>query len=165
MKKNLFLLIVLTLSLACLSGCDDRLTESPSETVQQAEDTVINSGHDELPAIDENGTYSSKDEVALYIHVYGKLPRNYITKKEATAKGWNSGKNTVAEILPGMSIGGDSFGNYEKLLPIASERVYKECDIDYVEGGRNAKRIVYSNDGLIFYTEDHYVTFEQLYTP
>ena len=113
-------------------------------------------------SIEENGYYSSKNEVAFYLHTYGHLPSNYITKDEASELGWSKG-NTLDKVAPGMSIGGDKFGNREGILPKQSGRQYYECDIDYEKGGRNAKRIVYSNDGLIFYTEDHYETFEQLY--
>ena len=113
--------------------------------------------------IEEDGTYTSKDEVALYIHTYGKLPSNYITKKEAEDLGWKSYEGNLWEVAPGKSIGGSRFGNYEGLLPEAKGRKYYECDIDFDGGRRNAKRIVYSNDGLVFYTDDHYNTFEQLY--
>ena len=113
--------------------------------------------------ISENGNYTSRAEVALYIHTYGKLPSNYITKQQAERKGWDSKKGNLSDILPGMSIGGSVFGNYEGLLPAEKGRKYYECDIDYNGGYRNAKRIIYSNDGLVFYTEDHYKTFEQLY--
>jgi len=67
------------------------------------------------------------------------------------------------EVAPGMSIGGDTFGNREGLLPKADGRKYYECDVNYEGGYRNGERIVYSNDGLIFYTDDHYESFEQLY--
>lgn len=112
--------------------------------------------------IDESGTYTSKDDVALYIHTYAHLPSNYITKKEAQAAGWKD-KGTLDKVCPGKSIGGDKYGNYEGLLPDAGGRKYFECDIDYVKGNRNAKRIIYSNDGLIYYTDDHYASFTQLY--
>ena len=114
-------------------------------------------------AIDEDGTYTSKEDVALYIHTYGKLPKNYITKSEAEALGWISSKGNLGRVAPGKSIGGDRFGNYEGQLPKARGRSYTECDIDFDGGYRNSKRIIFSNDGLIFYTEDHYETFEQLY--
>ena len=65
---------------------------------------------------------------------------------------------------PGMAIGGGRFGNYEGLLPEADGRSYTECDIDTNgASSRGAKRIVFSNDGLIYYTEDHYESFELLY--
>ena len=110
--------------------------------------------------VTEDGTYDTKDEVALYLHTYGHLPSNYIRKSEAEDLGWHSTYSDLADAAPGMSIGGDRFGNYEGVLPEGS---YKECDIDYHGGKRNAKRIVYSSDGAIYYTEDHYETFEQLY--
>ena len=113
--------------------------------------------------IDEDGQYTSKEDVALYIHTYGRLPSNFITKSQAQDAGWNSKKGNLDKVLPGMSIGGDRFGNREGILPKASSRKYYECDIDYTGGHRSGKRIVFSDDGLIFYTDDHYKSFTQLY--
>lgn len=113
--------------------------------------------------VEEDGTYTSKEEVAVYLHRYGHLPSNYITKSEAQKLGWKSSEGNLDEVAPGMSIGGDRFGNYEGMLPEEEGRTYRECDIDYDGGYRNDRRIIYSNDGLIFYTGDHYETFEQLY--
>lgn len=113
--------------------------------------------------VEEDGSYTSKEEVAVYIHRYGHLPSNYITKSEAQKLGWKSTEGNLDEVAPGMSIGGDRFGNYEGMLPEEDGRTYQECDIDYDGGYRNEKRIIYSSDGLIFYTGDHYETFEQLY--
>ena len=132
------------------------ITESEEETLQE-------SATEKEVQVEENGNYTSKEEVALYIHTYGKLPVNYITKKEAQDMGWDPSKGNLSDILPGMSIGGSAFGNYEGALPRADGRRYFECDIDYDGGYRGAKRLVYSNDGLVFYTEDHYNTFEQIY--
>ncbi|MBR2528302.1 MAG: ribonuclease [Blautia sp.] len=113
--------------------------------------------------VEEDGSYTSKEEVALYLHTYGKLPGNFITKKEAKALGWQSSKGNLDKVAPGKSIGGDHFGNYDKLLPEKKGRSYKECDINFNGSYRGAERIIYSDDGLIFYTNDHYQTFEQLY--
>ncbi len=132
------------------------ITESEEETLQE-------SATEKEVQVEENGNYTSKEEVALYIHTYGRLPANYITKKEAQDMGWDPSKGNLSDILPGMSIGGSAFGNYEGALPRANGRRYFECDIDYDGGYRGAKRLVYSNDGLVFYTEDHYNTFEQIY--
>ncbi|MBQ8856531.1 MAG: ribonuclease [Lachnospiraceae bacterium] len=138
------------------------------EDASTAEETVVEEPATETPAveeatIDENGTYTSKDDVAAYLHEYGHLPSNFITKKEAKKLGWVSSEGNLGEVAPGMSIGGDYFGNYEGNLPEAKGRDYYECDIDSDGGYRGAKRIVFSNDGLIYYTEDHYETFELLY--
>ena len=113
-------------------------------------------------AIAEDGVYTSKEDVALYIHTYGKLPSNFITKKEAEALGWTGG--SLEKYAPGKCIGGSRFGNYEGLLPTKKGRTYTECDIDTLgKKSRGAKRIVFSNDGLIYYTDDHYETFTLLY--
>ena len=113
-------------------------------------------------AIPEDGTYTKKDDVALYIHTYGKLPQNFITKKQARKLGWSGG--SLEDYAPGMCIGGDYFGNYEGLLP--EDKEYHECDIGTLgKSKRGAKRIIYSDDGYIYYTGDHYKTFELLYEP
>ena len=130
-------------------------TEGPAETAES-------DGSGEI-LVTEDGTYTGKEEVAAYIHEFGHLPDNYITKREAEDLGWVSREGNLWEVAPGKSIGGSKFGNYEGLLPEASGRKYYECDIDFDGTYRNAKRIIYSDDGLIFYTEDHYETFEQLY--
>ena len=112
--------------------------------------------------IDEDGWYYSKEDVALYIYTYGKLPENFITKSEAEALGWSGG--SVERYKEGAAIGGDTFGNREGILPKASGRKYYECDIDTNgKNSRGAKRIVFSNDGLIYYTDDHYESFTLLY--
>lgn len=112
--------------------------------------------------LDEDGVYTTKEDVALYIHIYGHLPSNFITKKEAEALGWPGG--SLEPYAPGKCIGGNYFGNYEGLLPEKDGRTYTECDIDTLGAKkRGSKRIVFSNDGLIYYTEDHYESFELLY--
>ena len=113
-------------------------------------------------ALPEDGSYTTKEDVALYIHLYGRLPDNFITKREAEQLGWSGG--SLEPYAPGMCIGGNRFGNYEGLLPEADGRSYTECDIDTLGASkRGAKRIVFSNDGLIYYTGDHYESFELLY--
>jgi ribonuclease len=140
---------------------NEETTESAQEIIEETEQ--VSTYESRNLNVEENGNYTSKEEVALYIHTYGKLPVNYITKKQAQELGWDPEKGNLSDILPGMSIGGNVFGNYEGALPRAGGRRYFECDIDYEGGYRGAKRIVYSNDGLVFYTEDHYNTFEQIY--
>ena len=154
MKKTKFVrwLALLLTAMVLLSGC--ALLEAP---VQQPTVEVTQA------AISESSAYSSKDEVAEYLHEFGHLPPNYLTKKEAQDLGWVASKGNLWEVAPGKCIGGDRFGNREGLLPEAPGRKYYECDIDFDGSYRNAKRIIYSNDGLIFYTEDHYESFRQLY--
>lgn len=133
------------------------------EETKQTDAVVIDEAKELGAQVSEDGTYTSKDEVALYIHLYGHLPENYISKKDAEAIGYSGKGNELWDVAPGKSIGGSRFGNYEGILPDKKGRKYFECDIDYNGKKRNAKRIVYSNDGLIYYTEDHYETFELLY--
>ena len=117
---------------------------------------------EEAAAIDEDGTYNSVEDVSLYLHTYDHLPENYITKSEARNLGWTGG--SVEQVAPGCAIGGDRFGNREGILPAAQGRSYYECDIGTIgESSRGAKRLVYSDDGLIYYTEDHYESFTLLY--
>ena len=156
-KKHLYsllcFLLMSVLSLSLFTGC-------AKENMELAADILTEVMETELA---EDGTYTSKDEVAEYLYLYGHLPSNFITKKEAKKLGWVSSEGNLDEVAPGMSIGGDYFGNYEGLLPEADGRDYYECDIDFDGTYRNAKRIVFSNDGLIYYTEDHYESFELLY--
>ena len=107
-------------------------------------------------------SYSDKEHVAAYLKQFGELPPNYITKAQASALGWVASYGNLWRVAPGKSIGGDRYGNYEGLLPAKSGRRYYECDIDFDGSYRNGKRIVYSSDGLIFYTGDHYNTFEEI---
>lgn len=145
--------------------------ETPDDTISKTEDLSDHVSDDseqlleteaDTAAIDEDGWYYSKDEVALYIYTYGHLPDNFITKNEARDLGWEGG--SVEVYAEGCAIGGDYFGNREGLLPKADGRSYTECDIDTLGAdSRGAKRIVFSNDGLIYYTGDHYESFELLY--
>lgn len=182
MKQKLSSFLALLMALAalfCLSGCDvsgedpaaaeviaeealeifEELPEAAGKTSPLAEETDPAAEEPES-YLDPYGSYTTKEDVALYIHLYGELPFNFMTKKEARALGWEGG--SLEPVAPGMCIGGDWFGNYEGLLP--EDREYTECDIDTLgKSSRGAKRIVFSDDGLIYYTEDHYESFELLY--
>ncbi len=135
------------------AGKSDPATEAPAPETKPAEPGLT---------VTEDGVYDSKEEVALYIHLYRHLPSNYITKKDAEKLGWPGGE--LDPYAPGKCIGGSHFGNYEGLLPDAPGRSWTECDIDTLGAKkRGAKRIIFSNDGLIYYTGDHYEHFELLY--
>ncbi|MBQ9270294.1 MAG: ribonuclease [Oscillospiraceae bacterium] len=115
---------------------------------------------DQEAEISEDGEYTTPEDVALYLHTYGHLPGNFITKNEARDLGWDSSKGNLWDVAPGKSIGGDRFGNYEGLLP---DGKYKECDVNYDGGYRDAERLIYGEDGSVYYTNDHYKSFTQLY--
>ena len=132
-------------------------SDTPAPVEEETPPPVEDSGADTLS---ESGSYTTKDDVALYLHLYGHLPGNFITKREAQELGWGGG--SLEPYAPGKCIGGDYFGNYEGLLP--RDRSYHECDVDTLGAkSRGAKRLVFSDDGLIYYTSDHYNTFTLLY--
>lgn len=192
LKKKLWhvlsVLSTLLLVILPIAGCDySYQTESTTETStyssfsdttsdsnQNSEETTTQSNTDAASStmkkqidetddyLDKNGSYTSKEDVMNYLIQYGQLPDNFITKKEARKLGWSGG--SLESYAPGKCIGGDYFGNYEEALPVVSGRTYHECDIDTLGAkSRGAKRIIYSDDGQIYYTEDHYKTFTLLY--
>ncbi|MDO4192957.1 MAG: ribonuclease domain-containing protein [Erysipelotrichaceae bacterium] len=183
MKKQLrtFVLLFMAVFSLVLSACTHpapeptaapvTVTAEPVSTdlpvIQVTSDPDPSIAPDPVPTptaklLDENGTYDSKEEVALYLYQYGKLPSNFMTKKQARRKGWTSG--ALNRKIKGKCIGGDVYSNYEGNLPDVDGRIYYECDINTLhERSRGAERIIYSNDGLIWYTPDHYETFELLY--
>ena len=114
-------------------------------------------------ALDEYGEYTSVNEVSAYLLRYGCLPCNYLTKAEAKELGWTAKKDNLGKVMPGCSIGGDEFQNREKLLPSAKNRTWYECDLNTVDGKRSDERLVFSSDGLIYYTPDAFKSFIQLY--
>ena len=153
--------LLLTVIFACsaFAGCAQTNTGASPAGTTKAGQTAVKT---EKASISKDGTYTSKEDVALYLYTYGELPKNYITKNEARALGWDGG--SLEPYAPGKSIGGDYFGNYEGNLPKKKGRTYHECDIDTAgKRSRGAKRIIWSTDGLIYYTPDHYETFELLY--
>ena len=147
--KLIGLILIMLIAVVAVSGCIGEDSSSDNNTLS-ADDLNIK----------EDGTYDSKEEVAAYINEYHKLPSNYITKREAKALGWHGG--SVEKYAPGKCIGGDTFTNRQSILPVNHE--YKECDIDTLgANSRGSKRIVYSTDDYeIYYTGDHYASFEHL---
>lgn len=159
MKRLLTLLLAFLLSIS-LTACGSVLEilgevdwNEVASTIEEQQTKPDGTGSHGL---NEGESYTSKEDVALYLWVFGHLPDNFITKKEAQKLGWQGG--SLEPYAPGCSIGGDRFGNYEGLLPDGPE--YTECDIDTAGAqNRGAKRIVFSSDGYIYYTEDHYESF------
>ena len=142
--------------LVSLSGCQ------PKEVAPVAVSGAVKSDATAVQ-VEKGKPYSTANEVAAYIHKFRQLPPNFISKLEAQKLGWDQAKGNLWQVADRKSIGGGRVANREGKLPVASGRQYYECDIDYRGGFRGAKRLVYSNDGLVFYSEDHYKTFRQLY--
>lgn len=135
----------------------DEELESIDMSVEEAEDVMAGEEYE----IDEKETYTSKEDVATYLHIYGKLPSNYITRSEAEKLGLNSNGDNLEEIAPGKAIGGEEYANENGMFPVEEGRQYYECEIEDEDG--DGKYLIYSNDGLIFYTDENFETFIQLY--
>lgn len=150
--KWLLLLALMLAGALLVTGCAGDATARSS---QPAAVTIA------TPTPEAAATPGDKDAVAEHIAQFGQLPDYYITKQQARALGWTGG--SVERYAPGRLIGGDHFGNFERLLPTARGRKYTECDINtWGKQSRGAERIVFSNDGLIYYTDDHYESFALL---
>lgn len=159
-KKGSLLLTALVLVLVLVNALTStqetypnggEITDDPQQ-IAEVEDARVVYGE----------AYTDPEEVALYLHSFEELPPNFVTKKQAGQQGWDAGED-LSRVLPGCSIGGDKFGNLEGLLPEKSGRQYYECDVNYTGGSRGAERLVFSSDGLIYYTGDHYESYTQLY--
>lgn len=169
MKRLFAFLSVLLLTLSLAAGCGTVGTDIQESGGGSNTESTYTVGKKDVSKealtqaeseIEKGGVYTTPAYVAAYLHKFNKLPSNYITKKEAQKLGWKDDKKNVSDAAPGKSIGGDYYGNYEQKLP---EGRYHECDINYEGGNRGAERIVYDEDGDIYYTADHYNTFTQLY--
>ena len=157
MKKKLsvFLSVLILLGIWLFGGVE-AVPETPENTAPTVADVV------DSIQLDPQEWYYNAEDVALYLHTYGHLPNNYVTKDEARSLGWEGG--SVEKYVPGLAIGGDPFGNREGLLPEKTGRWYYECDVDTQgRNDRGSHRLVYSSDGLIYYTQDHYESFTLLY--
>ena len=135
--------------------------ESPVHTAADAADTAEAVDTEAFAAIAYGSDCWEVDDVAYYLYTYSELPPNYITKSEAETLGWISSEGNLWEVAPGAVIGGDRFGNYEGLLP--EDGTYTECDVNYEGGFRGGERLVFDEDFNVWYTADHYASFEQLY--
>jgi len=154
-----FLFSVLFLFACGEVSTPERDTSSSSGIKSSSSQTNI------LDAVQETGKYTTKDSVAAYIHKFQKLPSNYVNKatgqalyEEYTGNTWTKW-NFNPWLILGVMIGGDYFGNDEGLLPTGN---YKECDVDYHDSSRGTKRLVYTDAGLVYYTANHYESFNQV---
>lgn len=98
----------------------------------------------------------------VYLAQYGRLPEYYVDKQTAQNAGWRPAKKKLSSVLPGKMMGGGVFANKAGKLPSAAGRVWYEADINYYGGKRNRQRLLYSSDGLLFVTYDHYHTFYEI---
>lgn len=180
MKQRRLFTVILALMMLFLTACvntpDSRSLPASTETLQ-SEDTEASESPSETtlplqtestePVLSDEGfpvegeSYYDLINVVLYLELYSELPPNYITKKEAQALGWQGG--SVEKYKEGAAIGGDHFSNYEGQLPRVKGRNYTECDID-TNGyhSRGSRRLIFTDDGLYYYTSDHYETFSEV---
>ncbi|MBQ6930084.1 MAG: ribonuclease [Oscillospiraceae bacterium] len=171
MKKKYLSLAAVILSFAFVISAFTGCTAKPASPAENTQTVTENSKTDAAQTTDENSdeyeitygeSYTAPEAVAAYIYEWEELPPNYITKNEAEKLGWQSNKGNLWQVADGKSIGGDKFGNREGLLPEGEN--YRECDVNYAGGYRDAERLVYSTDDFdIYYTADHYESFEQVY--
>ena len=155
---------------ACMASAADiakskkkkKKTAQPTATAVVTETAAPAAEASPGESAEETGPIIEPQRIADYIFEHGELPDNFITKKEAQALGWDSRYNYVSDVAPGKSIGGDYFFNFEEKLPWVKGRKYYEADCWYTEGPRNAHRIIYSSDGQVWYTKDHYKTFIEM---
>lgn len=136
-----------------------KISEKKTKSEGKKKNFKKNKNKKETESIDQ---LTSEEVVLDYLKENKKLPDYYITKKQAGKSGWISKKGNLCEVLPNRAIGGDIFTNREKSLPDKKGRVWYEADINYNCGHRNADRILFSNDSLIFITHDHYKNFEKV---
>ena len=161
LRKILPVLLLLLAVLILLPPARDSTAPSAAPEMQQTETLSLLNEEKKLP---EDGSYTTKEDVAAYLIQYGHLPGNFVTKAEARKAGWTGG--SLERVLPGKCIGGDSFGNQEGLLPKAKGRSWRECDINTLgKKSRGEERLIWSSDGLIYYTDDHYESFTRIYIP
>lgn len=152
--KSLF---VLFLTLMVMAGCGTTQIGNEKKVATDRASTTVETNE---PA--QSKPLTDFEEVASYIRKHHSLPDNFITKKDAEKLGWNAKEGNLNEIAPGKSIGGDIFRNREGKLPKKKGRIWYEADINYSKGFRGKDRLLFSNDGLIYKTEDHYDTFQQM---
>jgi hypothetical protein len=136
----------------------EKKSKKNQDNFEKEKSDFSNKNNDSSNQIDE----LTNDEIVVkYLKEHGELPDYYITKSEAKSLGWIPSKGNLCEVAPGKAIGGDIWTNRQKSLPTKSGRRYFEADLNYNCGNRNADRVVFSNDGLVFVTHDHYRNFEE----
>lgn len=155
-RKKIFQIILLVILILGITYLQNENSANPvDEPKIEQTNTTSSDLRENIQAL------TQENRVVDYLKKHGELPDYYLTKNQARQQGWEAVKGNLCDVLPGKAIGGDIFGNREKLLPQKSGRKYFEADINYNCGRRGADRIIYSNDGLIFITKDHYKSFQK----
>lgn len=158
-KRVISLVLMAILIVLSLYFRSDDVQDKSQADKPAASEQTITRGNAQSKTIDQ---LTEQQNVVSYMQKYQKLPAFYLTKKEARQAGWDAKKGNLCDVLPGRAIGGDRFSNREKSLPIADNRQWFEADINYRCGHRGADRLLYSSDGMIFVTHDHYKSFKQV---
>ncbi len=153
MNKKLIVAVILAI-VATAAGLRHPANNPPAQ--QQTAPTSSTAAND-------ISSLTQQQRVASYLHQHQRLPAWYLTKSEARRQGWEPGKGNLCQILPGRAIGGDRFSNREKVLPEKQGRRWFEADVNYDCGRRGSDRMLYSSDGLIYVTSDHYRNVKQVY--
>lgn len=159
MKKSSSVIIILLLVIIGILLYNN-YSQKTVVTPKPPENVTTDKQDENKPAgqIDE---LTKESAVVPFVKQNGTLPEFYITKKEARQHGWDAAKGNLCDVLPGRAIGGDIFTNRERSLPTKKGRTWYEADLNYNCGHRNSHRLLFSNDGLVYVTHDHYKTFEQ----
>ncbi|WP_347253380.1 ribonuclease domain-containing protein [Leminorella grimontii] len=158
MKRNTQLLLVVFL-LLIIGGLAFNFLHSSNGGISDGAAGGISSSSQVVQDIDR---LTQRQTVVNYVREHGRLPDYYITKSQARSQGWDARDGNLCSVLPGKAIGGDRFSNREKRLPQAKGRTWFEADINYRCGHRGAERLLYSDDGLIYVTIDHYQRFMEV---
>lgn len=163
----IIVLLLVIVALLAYNTFSHKGNTSKSETAQVNSSVSAQTETQTKPQVAEASQQQSIEEltnekvVVPYVKEHGKLPDCYITKREAKSQGWNPSQGNLCDVLPGRAIGGDVFTNRERSLPTQSGRVWYEADLNFNCGNRNSDRLLFSNDGLVYVTHNHYKTFEQ----
>ncbi len=107
-------------------------------------------------------TDKGTDGADWHLKYTGKLPEYYISRMDAKKLRRNPKNNYLDDSASGYMLYGGQYFNRNGHLPEKQGRIWYEADIDYMSGKRNSKRILFSNDGLMFITYDHYQTFVEI---